>query len=85
MILIIIVYNLYIFVLRVYNVISVRELVFCYNKYCTYIITGTKQFALLEKVITVTEENITQRQKMHEETMARQDKLLNILEKMITK
>jgi len=40
---------------------------------------------LLEKVITVTEENIIQRQKMHEEAMARQDRLLDILEKLITK
>ncbi|KYM98510.1 hypothetical protein ALC62_10777, partial [Cyphomyrmex costatus] len=44
-----------------------------------------KQFALLEKVIAVTEENNIQRQKMHEEAMARQDRLLDILEKMITK
>jgi len=40
---------------------------------------------LLEKVITVTEENTIQRQKMHEEAMARQDRLLDILEKLITK
>jgi len=32
---------------------------------------------LLEKVITVTEENTIQRQKMHEEAMARQDRLLD--------
>jgi len=32
-----------------------------YTDHCTYIITGIKQFALLEKVITVTEENTIQR------------------------
>jgi len=56
-----------------------------YSEYCTYIITGIKQFALLEKVITVTEENTIQRQKMHKEAMARQDRLLDILQKLITK
>jgi len=40
---------------------------------------------LLEKVLTVAEESTIERRKMHEEAMARQDKLLDILEKMIKK
>lgn len=45
-------------------------------------IIGLKQFGMLENIIAVTEENTTIRRKMHEEAMARQDKLLDILGKM---
>lgn len=45
-------------------------------------ITGLKQFGMLENIIAVTEENTTIRRKMHEEAMARQDKLLDILGKI---
>lgn len=37
---------------------------------------------MLENIIAVTEENTTIRRKMHEEAMARQDKLLDILGKI---
>jgi len=57
-----------------------------FNVTCTKI-TGLKQCTLLEKVLTVAEESTEsiERRKMHEEAMARQDKLLDILEKMIKK
>lgn len=45
-------------------------------------IIGLKQFGMLENIIAVTEENTTVRRKMHEEAMARQDKLLDILGKI---
>ncbi|XP_029677158.1 uncharacterized protein LOC115243966 [Formica exsecta] len=44
-----------------------------------------KQYALLERIITVMEESTTERKRMHEEAMARQDKLLDILEKILNK
>lgn len=44
-----------------------------------------KQYALLERIITVMEESTIERKKMHEEAMARQDKLLDILEKILNK
>lgn len=48
-------------------------------------ITDVKQYALLERIITVMEESTTERKRMHEEAMARQDKLLDILEKILNK
>lgn len=45
----------------------------------------TKQYALLERIITVMEESTAERKRMHEEAMARQDKLLDILEKILNK
>lgn len=50
-----------------------------------YIIIGSKQFSTTEKLITAIEESANKRSKMHEEAMARQDKLLDILEKMLEK
>ncbi|XP_011259033.1 uncharacterized protein LOC105253003 [Camponotus floridanus] len=44
-----------------------------------------KQYALLERIIAVMEESTTERKRMHEEAMARQDKLLDILEKILNK
>ncbi|KMQ87977.1 hypothetical protein RF55_12611 [Lasius niger] len=44
-----------------------------------------KQYSLLERIITVMEESTTERKRMHEEAMARQDKLLDILEKILNK
>ncbi|XP_029162702.1 uncharacterized protein LOC114934221 [Nylanderia fulva] len=44
-----------------------------------------KQYALLERIITVMEESTAERKRMHEEAMARQDKLLDILEKILNK
>ncbi|RLU15615.1 hypothetical protein DMN91_011368 [Ooceraea biroi] len=40
---------------------------------------------LLDKVLAIAKESITKRRKMHEEAMARQDKLLDILEKLMKK
>lgn len=45
-------------------------------------ITGLRQ---LEKIIAVIEESTTERRRMHKEAMTRQDKLLDILEKINTK
>lgn len=50
-----------------------------------YIFTGSKQFSTTEKLITAIEESTIKRSKMHDEAMARQDKLLDILEKMLDK
>ncbi|XP_072758997.1 uncharacterized protein [Anoplolepis gracilipes] len=44
-----------------------------------------KQYALLERIINVMEESTIERKRMHEEAMARQDKLLDILEKILNK
>jgi len=48
-------------------------------------ITGFKQGMLLEKILANAEESTNQRKRMHEEAMARQDKLLDILEKIVKK
>lgn len=52
---------------------------------CNIEITDLKQYSLLERIITVMEESTTERKRMHEEAMARQDKLLDILEKILNK
>jgi len=43
------------------------------------------QNTVLEKLFTVLEENKEERKKMHDEAVARQDRLLNILEKIANK
>jgi len=40
---------------------------------------------MLEKLLRVIEENKEERKRMHDETVARQDRLLNILEKIANK
>jgi len=43
------------------------------------------QNTVLEKLLTVIEENKEERKRMHDEAVARQDRLLNILEKIANK
>jgi hypothetical protein len=40
---------------------------------------------MLDKLVAATEQSSIDRKKMHEEAMSRQDKLLNILEKIADK
>ena len=48
------------------------------------VITGFEH-GVLEKILANAEESTNQPKKMHEEAMARQDKLLDILEKFVKK
>ncbi|EZA53126.1 uncharacterized protein LOC105280926 isoform X1 [Ooceraea biroi] len=45
----------------------------------------SKHSILFDKVLAIAQESIIERKKMHEEAMARQDKLLDILERIIEK
>ncbi|KYN29050.1 hypothetical protein ALC57_01530 [Trachymyrmex cornetzi] len=46
--------------------------------------TRINKFSMIEKMIATTEQSNIERKKMHEEAMSRQDKLLDILEKIVT-